>query len=474
MEGTPYLTKEAVLRRGQEIVGKTLGEIDQTDRLATGKGAAGTIVEEGWFGYRANSSSEPDFPEAGVELKVTPYERTRDGVKAKERLVCSLINYMTEHAKSFETSDFWHKCATMLLMSYEDRKGVPKSQFTIDKVVLFSFPEEDRAIVKQDWETIMAKVRRGEAHLLSEGDTLYLAACTKGSSSATVRAQPFSPIKAKQRAYSLKPSYMTRVLNTYIFGDAPCERIIKDWHLLEEQPFEGHILEKLRPYLGMTQRQLAERFRIPGTPKNLNERILSGMLGIRGRASATEEFQRASIIPKTIRIQRNGRIIQSMSFPAFDFMELIQETWEDSTLRSYLAPAKFLFVVFQENDKGEYVFHRTRFWNIPEEDLEEVHRVWERTVQTIRRGVRLRPTARRVLNDLPGQGDSPVAHVRPHSVCSYYLLEDGAQFGRGTLADAAQLPDGRWMTKQCFWLNNSYVRAQLEACPLHSDEAPGI
>ena len=66
MEGTQYLTKEDVLRRGQEIIGIPLREVDKTGRLSTGKGAIGTVIEESWYGYHPNSEAEPDFPEAGV------------------------------------------------------------------------------------------------------------------------------------------------------------------------------------------------------------------------------------------------------------------------------------------------------------------------------------------------------------------------------------------------------------------------
>ena len=216
MEGTAYVTREAVLARARQAIGVPLRQIDRTGRLDSGKGAVGTVIEEGWYGYRPNSESEPDFPEAGVELKVTPYVRGKNGIRAKERLVCNIINYMEEYQKTFDTSAFWHKCGTMLLMSYEHRYDVPKGDFTIDEAVLFQFPEEDLAIIRRDWETVMDKVRRGEAHLLSEGDTLYLAACTKGASAQSVRPQPFSAVPAKQRAWSLKSSYMTRILNTYI------------------------------------------------------------------------------------------------------------------------------------------------------------------------------------------------------------------------------------------------------------------
>ena len=448
MEGTQYVTKEAILKRAKEAVGIPLRMIDKTGRLVTGKGAIGTVIEESWFGYTPNSESEPDFPEASVELKVTPYTRGKKGIRAKERLVCNIINYMEEYDKTFQTSAFWHKCNTMLLMSYEHLDNVPKGDYRIDEAILFSFPEEDLAIIEHDWETIMSKVRTGRAHELSEGDTLYLAACTKGANASSVRQQPFSTIPAKQRAYSLKSSYMTQILRNYIFGSAEDPHIIKSAEVLHTQTFEEYIIGKVKPYYGMTQLQLKERFGVESDAKSLNEILLARMLGVKGRIAHTEEFQKAGIVPKTIRVQKDGTIKESMSFPTFDFIELSkEEIWEDSELYNYLAPTKFLFVVFQEQQPGEYVFDRIQFWNIPNTDLEEVRKVWERTVQTIRNGVRLVQTPRGVCNDLPKKAENPVAHVRPHG-------KDGK--------DTLPLPDGRQMTKQCFWLNNTYIETQIK------------
>lgn len=447
MEGTNYTTKEAVLKRAQEVIGIPLREVDTSGRLASGKGAIGTVLEESWFGYQPNGEAAADFPEAGVELKATPYVRTPKGIRAKERLVCNIINYMTEYDKTFKTSDFWHKCETMLIMSYEHKYDVPKGDYTIDKAVLFSFPYEDLLIIEQDWEKIMGKVRAGQAHLLTEGDTLYLAACTKGATAASVRQQPFSDILAKQRAYSLKSSYMTRILNQYIFGNDEDEHIIKDWRLLRHVTFEEYVVDQLRPYHGMTQRELKGRFGVESTAKSLNAVLLSRMLGIEGDVANTQEFKNANIIPKTIRVQRNGKIKESMSFPTFRFTEIIEQTWEESDLREYLEPTKFMFVIFVENEDGEYEFDRVKFWNIPAEDLEEVQRVWEKTVDVINAGVELTFDGTCTRNNLPKQSESPVAHVRPHARDS---------------KDTYPLPDGREMPKQCFWLNNSYIEQQIK------------
>lgn len=442
-----YKTKEEVLARGRAAIGLSLKEIDTTNRLKTGKGAIGSVLEESWFGYSINSESQPDFAEAGVELKVTPYIYTKKGLRAKERLVCNIINYMEEYKRTFSTSSFWTKCNTMLLMSYEHKSGISKGDFTIDEATLFSFPTEDLLIIEKDWETIVGKIKAGKAHELSEGDTLYLGACTKGATAASVRQQPFSELPAKQRAFSLKQSYMTYVLNSYIFGNKTDEHIIKDPSLLKEQSFEEFILSKIRPYFGKTQSELLDEFNLNTTAKNTNELLLSRMLGVTGHLSATEEFQKANIIPKTIRVNLNGSITESMSFPVFNFKKIISEEWEDCEFKTMLEQTKFLFVVFKYNASQELVFQNLKFWNIPEKDLDEVKIVWEKTVNIIKQGVEFRTVGKRTFNNLPKASENRVSHVRPHA---------------RNANDTLELPDGRHMPKQCFWLNNTYIREQLE------------
>ena len=241
---------------------------------------------------------------------------------------------------------------------------------------------------------------------------------------------------------------MTGILNSYVFGNEKDEHIIKDWHELEKTTFEECVIRRLSAYYGKTQAMLKKQFEIESTAKNLNEVLLSKMLGVEGKIAYTEEFQNASIVPKTIRVQQSGHIKESMSFPTFRFTEIIKETWEDSEFRNYLEPTKFLFVIFQENPFGEYVFQRVLFWNIPSEDLEEVRRVWERTVQIIKEGVQLRFDGKVMRNNLPKQSESRVAHVRPHA---------------RDMSDTYPLPDGRSMPKQCFWLNRTYIEDVIKS-----------
>ena len=62
---------------------------------------------------------------------------------------------------------------------------------------------------------------------------------------------------------------------------------------------------------------------------------------------------KANIVPKTIRINKNGSIKESMSFATFKFTEIINENWKDSELREMFNTTKFMFAVFKEYD-GKY------------------------------------------------------------------------------------------------------------------------
>lgn len=81
------------------------------------KGKLGNLLEEKYFGYKANSDQEADFPEAGVELKVTCYDVLKNGsISAGERLVLTMISYEGPVEKNFYQSHVWEKCRRILLV----------------------------------------------------------------------------------------------------------------------------------------------------------------------------------------------------------------------------------------------------------------------------------------------------------------------------------------------------------------------
>ena len=58
---------------------------------------------------------EPDFPEAGLELKSSPIKELKSGKKSsKERLVLGMIDYMSITNENFECSSFIKKYVTTI------------------------------------------------------------------------------------------------------------------------------------------------------------------------------------------------------------------------------------------------------------------------------------------------------------------------------------------------------------------------
>ncbi|MBB2483349.1 restriction endonuclease [Bacillus sp. APMAM] len=453
-----YQTTEELMEKAIEAEGKTFGEIDKHGRLLNvkSKGGLGQVVEESFFGYSVNSEARPDFENLGIELKVTPFKRNKNGqLSAKERLVLNIINYMDEVQHEFETSSFWVKNQKLLLMFYEWLPEIERKDYKIYKSILYTFPEADLEIIRQDWEYIVSKIRQGKAHELSEGDTVYLGAASKGSNKHSVRDQPFSDIKAMQRAFSLKQSYMTALVRQYIKNEALVN--FTNAEELKRKTFYDLLLEKFRPYIGMTDKEIADIHNIPynKSSKSLVPTIISALLGIKGtKLDQIEEFSKANIQFKTIRLEPNGKPKESMSFENIDFEKWTTETWEESYLRNRFYDTKFLFVVFQyketesQNKNRKLYFKGIKLWNMPEKIIEkEMKELWDEVnylikenklqIEYVQRGNKIVE-----INNFPKSNFNGVTHVRPKGANGQ---------------DKILLPNNQFITKQCYWLNSAYI-----------------
>ena len=453
-----YETIQELMDKAREAEGKTFGEIDTTGRIKNvrSKGALGHVIEESHFGYPINSDARPDFEELGIELKVTPFKKNKNGTySSKERLVLNMIDYHNEHEYSFETSNFLSKATSMLIMLYQYEPNIPIDDYRIYKAFLNEFSEEDLDVMRQDWETIVAKIKRGEAHLISEADTMYLSACTKGANGSVVRSQPFSEQPAKPRAFSLKASYMSGLVRQYLTPELM--ESIANHGELKEMSIEELLEAKLAPHYGKTVLELCEETSIPYNPGNkaMIPRVMAKLLGVRKTdLSSIEEFAKANIKFKTIAREPDGKIREHMSFGKVDFDDLSRDEWEESDLYDTFAEQKYLFLVFRYDE--EYVpkqkriprFEGIRLWNMPLETVDgELKSMWLEAKHIVHTGVKLTPSGKRVKNNLPGPKFNQVAHVRSKGA-------DGQ--------DKVKLPDGQWITKQSFWLDRNYIQQILD------------
>jgi DNA mismatch repair protein MutH len=422
-----------------------------------GKGNFGQILEKFYFGYEPNSNAEPDFKEAGIELKSSPLKTLKNGeFRSKERLVLNIINYLEVHKEDFEHSSFWKKNKHLLMVFYLHDRDLDLLDYVIKLVGDWKYPVEDLEIIKQDWEKINQKIKDGKAHELSEGDTFYLGACTKGATAAkSLRGQPFNKEKAKQRAYSLKQGYVN-----HIIANIACEEkgvygkiIKKSSELKKKKSLEEIVILKFHPFYGKTAGQIEHELNLElnQNAKNYFANLTNAILGLE-LGQKIEEFEKANIQVKTIRLKENSLPKEDISFPTFKYNELIEVKWEDSEFKNILE-SKFFFVFYQyEGD--DLILRKVIFWNMPYSDILEAKKVWKATVKTVANGEIVKEVTDKGIRRtyFPNKSENRISHVRPHARNAADTYE---------LPKADKLTHLKEYTKHCFWLNSSYVRDEI-------------
>jgi len=458
----------------RHLMGKTLHSLfgdEVIDRMRKGKGGLGQMVEELFFNYDINSNREADFADAHVELKCTPLLKSKDGTyRIKERLVCTMIDYFEIVDTAFEDSHLISKCRLMLLLFYLHVRGKAIYDYEFLFRVLWQLPEKDLAIIKKDYETIAEKVRRGEAHLLSEGDTLYLGACRKGQKRDNPQSQPNSVIKANKRAFSLKPAYMRYILSFVLNSDensyTNCTAIEKpEFELvsageLQYRSFEDVILDRFSPYIGKNFIEICDGLGIEPYQSKSKYADISALIASNSeskRLRTSEEFIKSGIDIKTVRLQDNGMPKESMSFKNIDYCEIYDNgNWIDSDTYEVFT-SRFLFVVFKPDEDKEitiynnrtksyvteqsYVLDKIFFWTMPPEDLETAKEYWENIRQA-------------VLSD----------NISPEA---FWSIRDHKKFHVRPKArvktDKALNPNGGFCDKYCYWFNADYVKQIIDS-----------
>ncbi len=440
MEGQTFGTIcEAAIEHGYDA------DLFEKAMASQGKGGLGLLVEYYHFGYMPNSVAAPDFPDADVELKTTPYRMTEHGdIAAKERLVVTMIDYFNVLRElDFYHSQFWHKAHRMLLVWYEWKQDAAKRDYSIQRVFLFSPPRQDLPTIEKDWSWIRQQIDAGLAHQITCAGTDYVEACPKAANSSVLRKQPHSILPAKPRAYAFKVSYMTVVINRELHRKKTAETIVPEG---TSAVFEEWVQQTIAQNVGLSDAELFQQFGMDSAAKNRHSLLVYRMLGVKG--DKAEEFIKAGIVVKTIRLKPSGTPKEDMSFPAFRFLDVAEEEWETADIAERFRHTRFLFVAFKEGRDGILRLRGCVFWAMPYHDLEEEYRrVWQKAKDTILSGeVAWVDSTGKRHTAFPKKTESPVGHVRPH--------------GRNA-ADVDVLPNGTTFTRQCFWLNGDYIRKQL-------------
>ena len=465
MSGLPYNERDivSIFDYSKHLIDKCLRDFVPDAGEYRGKGGLGQLVEEHYFKYGVNSRQEADFAFVNAELKCTPLKRAADGeLLIKERLVCSMINYAEDWNKSFEESHFYKKCLMMLILFYLHGKNTPKLDLKFIFSVLWRIQDKDLLIIRNDYETIISKIRDGKAHDLSEGDTMYLGACRKGQKGDSLMAQHDSPVRAPRRAWSLKAAYMRIILdevkknnvdgaysNVGIRASSSGLKPLFTFRELSDSSVDEILLKRFAPYVGKTYEDICRCLgTAPETSKSRYFNIANKIAGNAavGNVNRTEEFRKSGLTMKTVRVRQTGVVKESMSFENIDYQEVFDcNDWVDSRLYE-LFTSRFLLVVFRETDQDdknagklygeEYRLDKVAFWTMPSADLNVARDYW----QNIRKCV--------LENHIDSKhfwsmGDDRYFHVRPKARVADDMTEN---------------PNGGMAKKYCYWFNARYVR----------------
>ena len=122
-----------------------------------------------------------------------------------------------------------------------------------------------------------------------------------------------------------------------------------------------------------------------------------------------------------------------------------------------------MFIFFKRNLDNEFIFEKSLFWNMSSEEIDECKSVYEKTRKIIsdgeifkdyllkkNGGFSLSKKGNKIkLNNFPKSSENDICHVRPHG---------------NDADDTYPLPvkdkklNVKEYSKQCFWLNNSFIR----------------
>ena len=250
---------------------------------------------------------------------------------------------------------------------------------------------------------------------------------------------------------------MTYILNNFVKTNLIKYDSIFSNGDLKNNNFDEYIINKIKHQIGKTEKELYEKFKINDEANQRNRILVNKILGVNTKNS--EEFEKANIVIKTIRVQKDGTPKESMSFPKICIMDFVEQDFESSYEYNYFAETRFLFVVFKENEDEIYKLKGAKFWNMPIEELETTGKLeWEAYKNKFIEGInfKISSNGKRIENDLPKKSEHKIFHLRPHSKKSAYLI-DGKKYGNGKDSDMDLLPNGDKMVYQCFWLNNTYI-----------------
>lgn len=436
-----FQSVDELLKHTETFVGKSFAEIDTLGLLKKSikdKGILGKIVETGGYGYELNSNPTADFEGLGIELKVTGYVKNTKGYRAKERLSLSMIDYEQIIFEDYDFSKLLFKNQRLLMVWYEYEKEKDKGDFVITHYNLYDM-SQDEEIFRNDFNIIKKKIIEGKAHLLSEGDTSYLGACTKGGTQSKPRKQPNSDILAKPRAFSLKNSYLTGIFrnlldHSIVIGEK--KQVLTALDYLNDCYREYFGWTQLEILSSITGKSYKERI-----PKNIGKMISDAVVGKDEELKFKHDlFTKTEFVIKNTSVDDKLYPLERLSFRNLRLSEF-ESSWEESEWKRYFEEVTVLLVCYEGKriKNGYRKLKEIKQITFTDEDLEKFKLSYEKVREAIyNRDVNFLP--------YPGSFEGQVLEIAPKGqggddVYNHFFDKD--------------------TTKTCFMLSKEFMKMKI-------------
>ncbi len=502
---------QSIYEYARRLEGKVISDVvDIKNREGSrDKGLVGNALQEYYFMIPRNSSSEPDFCDASLELKCFGYWTDKNNERADQRLALTDINFMDFLIDvPFEDSHLYHKCHNMLWIAYLMRLGQARIDSEIKHVRLYEFDKvvaSDMKQIKKDYYVITKKIREGKASELSEGDTEYLGAARTGNKESKKQMAPLGD-EALPRRFVFKQSYMSYLVKEYIIPekgfDIKVPKVKGQYYIQipRGKVFEEWLQDIDKKYVGRTVQRIARRKKIKEIKgiidfenKNSFSELGYAMLGIRSNEDVY--LKKTNTVVKAVRINQKGITVESSPFPNFRIMDIINQEWIESDMFAYLSEQRFLLQIFVQTWK-EYVYTGHVMLKFTPEELEDsVRPTWEDFKSKVIEGLRFEVKLNKkkspiVTNNINGKVDGQIGLIKLHVRDITYdislqhisgateeaqeYIEQHSKKGRFLRKPKNRekygdlLPNGDIIPKQSFWLNRDYILQYLR------EKAPGL
>ena len=474
MSGHPTFTYEEIRSLLNAAMGRTLGEVDAANVFKVAldhpkvTGIAGMVVEQSILGYPPDVRQECDIVVDGtdVEVKTTGVKRDKGGYSAKEPMSITAVSPDTIVEEDFPTSHLWRKLEHMLVVYYlyGADKAVPAIRYADFLLLGYDFyevPEEDRRVIRNDWEVVRACVIRirasGEERVRLpheiRRDMMYLDTAPKDHPRFRLK-RSYVDSMAKRR---LSPARTTLAsFDRYAALDAECAALAERFG-------------------GMTIAGIGEELGVPaGAAKNSAEVVIVRMFGGTARKiNSIDQFAKAGVVAKTVALTPRGGRTEDMKLFPLDLDEAADPdlAYEDTSFYDFFANHQLLCAVFREDGGGLGGNRFAGFRRLSFDDgfIEgEARRTWEEVRSLVQgEGLRSEPVTDRDGNPVVNRnGEARTRTNLPKS-------RDHEVFLRGSGRDSSDKRDvrGVMMLAQWVWIRGSTIAAMLdEGGPLRADD----